>query len=137
MSVILLIAGHVMSIPTGPVTIQGTSRMVNPGWEVHLTPNGRAVFKCELLSEDGSYRPLEEDEIIITDDGDIEFGIDDGARRQAVHQRTNRPETGYKLDIASFNVRDIRVKLPQAIVACIRFELDCACVLKLTAGSRR
>lgn len=74
MSVIFLLIGlGAPDAPVGPVRIAGIDRLINPNWQVIRQANGRAALRCSILSEDGSYRPHVDDEIIITEDGEIEF----------------------------------------------------------------
>lgn len=42
---------------------------------------------------------------------------------------TSRADAGGKLGIAGLDIGDMRVNVPQAIVASERFDLDCARVL--------
>lgn len=43
-------------------------------WEITRTANGRALFKVDILSEDGSFRPALDDELYVEEDGTTEFG---------------------------------------------------------------
>lgn len=74
MSVIFLLIGLGQpNAAAGPVRIAGIDRLIDPNWEVTSQANGRAALNCRILSEDGTYRPAIDDEIIIEEDGYIEF----------------------------------------------------------------
>lgn len=60
---------------------------------------------------------------------DIELGIDGDAQLQVMHRSACRTNAGCKFDVARLDVRNVRVEIPQAVVASVRFDLDCACVL--------
>lgn len=68
---------------------------------------------------------------------DIELGVDGKTQPQIVYRCAGRLGAGGELDLSRLGVRDMRVEIPQAVVARVRFDLDCACVLQRTAGSRR
>ncbi|MCR4301786.1 MAG: hypothetical protein NUV51_09265 [Sulfuricaulis sp.] len=56
------------------ITIAGVTKSMLGGYTITETANGRNTFSCQVLSEDGSYTPALNAEVIVTEDAVRIFG---------------------------------------------------------------
>src|SRR3954462_10136688 len=80
MSLILLLDRPLVAPPAAPpaivysLTVNGTPKKLQPGWTINEAANWRNTFNCEVLSQDGTYRPPIGAEVVVTENGVRIFG---------------------------------------------------------------
>jgi hypothetical protein len=100
------------------VTIGGVTKVLQEGWSIDESANGRNRFDGVVLSRDGSYRPALDDAVVITEDGVRIFGgLIDDPTELPMPGAISKTHLRHRISATDYNIYASRIRYTGTIAA--------------------